>query len=141
MIDEATFQISDAMLDDFKQYATKRGVEFSGKNFEDNRDSMKRSIKYEIYYNRFGAGEARRVLLEGDPQLTKALTLCRKLKISPAKPFGRSHKSSNRQKVRASILVLGWLFSMVDDEILDGSFTSRKLEPKLVWMSVNTLRA
>ena len=75
LIDEATSQVSDAMLDEFKQYATKRGVEFSGKDFEDNRDSTKRSIKYEIYYNRFGAGEARRVLLEGDPQLTKALDL------------------------------------------------------------------
>ena len=50
-------------------------MEFTDKDFEDNRDNTKRSIKYEIYYNKFGAGVARRVLLEGDPQLTKALDL------------------------------------------------------------------
>ena len=53
-IDEATFQISDAMIEQFKQHITKRGVEFSGKDFQDNRDYMKRAMKYEIYYNRFG---------------------------------------------------------------------------------------
>jgi carboxyl-terminal processing protease len=74
-IDEASFQVSDAMLDEFKQYATKRGVEFRDKDFQDNRDTTRRSIKYEIYYNKFGVGQARPVLLEGDPQLTKALDL------------------------------------------------------------------
>ncbi|HEY2381952.1 MAG TPA: S41 family peptidase [Terriglobia bacterium] len=74
-IDESTFQISDAMLNEFKQYAMKRGVEFSDKDFQDNRDNTKRAIKYEIYYNKFGVGDAKRVLLEGDPQLTKAMDL------------------------------------------------------------------
>ena len=73
-VDES-FQVSDAMVDQFRQHITKRGVEFTDKEFQDNRDYIKRSIKYEIVYNRFGVADASRVLLEGDPQVTKALDL------------------------------------------------------------------
>ncbi|HLH31196.1 MAG TPA: S41 family peptidase, partial [Terriglobia bacterium] len=71
-VDESSFQVSDAMLDQFKQHLTKRGIQYTEKDFQDNRDAVKRDIKYEIYYNKFGVGDAGRVLLEGDPQLTKA---------------------------------------------------------------------
>src|SRR5262249_42504123 len=74
-VDEATFQVSDALIDQFKQHITKRGIEFSEKDFQDNRDNIKRDIKYEIFYNKFGVGDASRVLLDGDPQLNKALDL------------------------------------------------------------------
>jgi len=74
-IDSSSFQISDAMIEQFKQHITKRGIQFSEKDFTDNRDYIKRAIKYEIYYNRFGVADASRVLLEGDPQLNKALDL------------------------------------------------------------------
>jgi L-lactate utilization protein LutC len=63
------------MMDQFKQHMTKRGVEFTEKDFQDNRDYIKRAIKYEVFYNRFGVAEAGRVLLEDDPQVTKALDL------------------------------------------------------------------
>jgi carboxyl-terminal processing protease len=72
---DPSFQVSDAMIDQFKQHVTKRGIEFTDKDFQDNRDFIKRSIKYEIFYNRFGVSEAGRVLLEDDPQVTKALDL------------------------------------------------------------------
>jgi carboxyl-terminal processing protease len=72
---DASFQVSDAMVDQFKQHITKRGIEFTEKDFQDNRDYIKRSIKYEVFYNRFGVADAGRVLLEGDPQVTKALDL------------------------------------------------------------------
>jgi carboxyl-terminal processing protease len=72
---DTSFQISDAFIDQFKQHITKRGIEFTEKEFQDNRDYMKRAIKYEIFYNRFGVSEAGRVLLEGDPQVMKALDL------------------------------------------------------------------
>jgi carboxyl-terminal processing protease len=74
-IDQSSFQVTDAMMDQFKQHITKRGIEFTDKDIADNRDYLKRAIKYEIYYNRFGVADASRVLLEGDPQLTKALDL------------------------------------------------------------------
>jgi carboxyl-terminal processing protease len=72
---DQSFQVSDAMMDQFKQHMTKRGVEFTEKDFQDNKDYIKRAIKYEVFYNRFGVAEAGRVLLEDDPQVTKALDL------------------------------------------------------------------
>ncbi len=72
---DISFQVSDAMVDQFKQHLTKRGIDFTEKDFQDNKDYVKRSIKYEIFYNRFGVAEAGRVLLEGDPQVNKALDL------------------------------------------------------------------
>jgi carboxyl-terminal processing protease len=72
---DVSFQVSDALVDQFKQHLTKRGVEFTEKDFNDNKDYIKRSIKYEVVYNRFGVSEAGRVLLEGDPQVVKALDL------------------------------------------------------------------
>ena len=72
---DLSFQVSDAMVDQFKQHLTKRGVEFTEKDFNDNKDYIKRSIKYEVFYNRFGVADAGRVLLEGDPQVMKALDL------------------------------------------------------------------
>ena len=74
-VDEKTFQVSDAMMNDFRQHTAKRGIELSDKDFQDNRDFIRRQIKYEIFYDKFGVGDASRVLLEGDPQLTKALDL------------------------------------------------------------------
>jgi hypothetical protein len=62
-------------MDQFKQHLTRRGIEFTEKDFQDNRDYIKRSIKYEVFYNRLGVADAGRVLLEGDPQVTKALDL------------------------------------------------------------------
>jgi L-lactate utilization protein LutC len=72
---DSSFQVSDAMVDQFKQHLTKRGVEFTEKDVQDNRDFIKRSIKQEVFYTHFGVAEAGRVALEGDPQVNKALDL------------------------------------------------------------------
>src|SRR5262249_60971561 len=74
-ISKASFQVSDEMIDQSKQHITKRGIQFTDQEFQDNRDYLKRAIKYEVFYNKFGVGDASRVLLEGDPQLNKALDL------------------------------------------------------------------
>jgi carboxyl-terminal processing protease len=73
-VDQA-FQVTDALVDQFKQHLTKRGIEFTEKDFQDNKDFIKRSIKYEVFYDRYGVSDAGKVLLEGDPQVTKALDL------------------------------------------------------------------
>ena len=72
---DQSFQVSDALVDQFKQHMTKRGIQFTEKDLQDNKDYVKRAIKYEVVYNRFGVSDAGRVLLEGDPQVTKALEL------------------------------------------------------------------
>jgi len=77
---DLNFQVSDAMLNDFKQHIQKRGIPFTDKDFDDNRDYLKRTIKQEIFYNRISAAESQRVQLEGDPQVLKALELLPKAK-------------------------------------------------------------
>jgi len=72
---DRSFQVSDAMIDEFKQHITKRNVQFEQKDFDENRAFIKRQIKYEIFYNKFGVSDAARVLLEDDPQILKAVEL------------------------------------------------------------------
>jgi len=72
---DASFKVSDAMINEFKQHITKRGIEFTEKDFDDNRDFLKRMIRYEIVYNRLGVSDAQRVLLEDDPLVVKAIEL------------------------------------------------------------------
>ena len=72
---ELSFQASDALLGEFQQHLTKRGIQFTEKDFQDNKDYLKRLIRYEVVYNRFGVSEAARVLLDGDPQVLKAIDL------------------------------------------------------------------
>jgi carboxyl-terminal processing protease len=63
------------MLNEFKQHITKRGIEFTEKDFADNSDFLKRMIRYEIAYNRLGVSDAQRVLLEDDPLVVKGIEL------------------------------------------------------------------
>src|SRR5262249_43917849 len=72
---DQSFQVSDALLTEFKQHLTKRGIQFNDADFETNKDYLKRMIRYEVVYNRFGVSEAARVLLDGDPQVVKAVEL------------------------------------------------------------------
>jgi carboxyl-terminal processing protease len=72
---DASFQVSDALLEQFKQHLQKRNIDFTEKDFQDNKDFLKRLIRYEVIYNRLGVAEASKVLLEGDPQVLKALEL------------------------------------------------------------------
>ena len=72
---DTSFQVSAAMIGEFKDFIKKRGLQFTEKDFQDNQDYLKRVIKYEVFYNRLGVGDAGRVLLEGDPQVLKAIDL------------------------------------------------------------------
>src|SRR4029079_1803500 len=42
---DASFQVSDAILDQFKQHAQKRNIEFTDKDFSDNKEFLKRQIR------------------------------------------------------------------------------------------------
>jgi carboxyl-terminal processing protease len=72
---DRSFQVTDAVLADFKQHLNKRGIRFSEKDFEANRDAIKQLIRYEVMFDKFGVSDAARVLLEDDPQLLKAIEL------------------------------------------------------------------
>ena len=72
---DTSFQVSSALLDEFKQHISKRGIQVTEKDFQDNSDYLKRMIRYEVFYNKFGVSDAARALLEGDPQVVKAIEL------------------------------------------------------------------
>ena len=72
---DTSFQVSSALLDEFKQHISKRGIQVTEKDFQDNSDYLKRMIRYEVFYNKFGVSDAARALLEGDPQVLKAIEL------------------------------------------------------------------
>ncbi len=72
---DASFQVSDAMLNDFKKHLSKREIPFTDKDVADNKDFLKMRIRHEIFYKRLGNAEAQKVLDEGDVQLMKALEL------------------------------------------------------------------
>jgi carboxyl-terminal processing protease len=68
-----SFQVSDAMLAEFKKYIQGRGIVFSEADYESNKDYIKRMIKSEVLQDRIGVAEAARVLLDADPQVLEAL--------------------------------------------------------------------
>jgi carboxyl-terminal processing protease len=72
---DVSFQISDAMLEDFKKHLAKRQISYTDKDVADNKDFLKMRIRHEIFYKRLGSTEAMKVLDEGDVQLMRALEL------------------------------------------------------------------
>jgi carboxyl-terminal processing protease len=69
----ASFQVSAAMVEDFKKHLKARQIPYTDKEVQDNLDFVKMRIRHEIFYKRLGNAEAQKVLDEGDVQLQKAL--------------------------------------------------------------------
>ena len=70
---DKSFEVSDAMLNDFRLHLLKRNITFDEKEFEASKDFMKREIRREVFYNRLGVSESERVKLEADPLVLKAM--------------------------------------------------------------------
>jgi carboxyl-terminal processing protease len=71
----SSFQVSAAMVEDFKKHLKNRQIPFADKDVQDNLDFIKMRIRHEIFYKRLGNAEAQKVLDEGDVQLQRALEL------------------------------------------------------------------
>ncbi len=71
----AKFEITDAILDDFKQFLRDHTIEFTAQDITDNLEFIKRRIKQEIFTSSFGLQEGFRVAIQGDTQVQKALEL------------------------------------------------------------------
>jgi len=72
---ETSFRVSDELIGDFKQHLQKRNITFTEKDIQDNLDFLKRQIRFEVVYGKFGSSEATRTLLDDDPQVLKAIEL------------------------------------------------------------------
>jgi carboxyl-terminal processing protease len=72
---DTSFQVSDGLLEQFRQHLQKRNIDVTDQDFSSNKDFLKRQIRYEVIYNRLGVQEAARTLLDGDPVVMKAIEL------------------------------------------------------------------
>jgi carboxyl-terminal processing protease len=69
------FQVSDDVIAEFKSHLRNRNIGFTDKDIQDNLDYLKRAIRFELVYDKFGSSDASRTLLDDDPQVLKALSL------------------------------------------------------------------
>jgi carboxyl-terminal processing protease len=57
----------------FRDFLAKEKFHFSAEEFDQNKDWIRRNIRQELYASAFGADEARRVAVEADPMVEKAI--------------------------------------------------------------------
>ncbi len=68
------------ILTDFHDYLLKENYKFTEAEFAENNDWMKRYLRKEMYIAAFGSDEARRVTVETDPMVEKAIEALPKAK-------------------------------------------------------------
>ena len=69
----AGWQVTDAMIDEFKAFITQQGVRVDETAFAADRDFIRAMIRFEVDNDLFGVEEARRNLSKVDPQVQSAL--------------------------------------------------------------------
>ncbi|HEY2930993.1 MAG TPA: S41 family peptidase [Acidobacteriota bacterium] len=67
--------ITDAILEDFKNYLKERSVIISDEDFQKNTDFIKRRVRKEVFDSFFGSREGYKVAIEGDEVVQKAIQL------------------------------------------------------------------
>ena len=70
---DRNFQVTPEILEEFRTYLTSQKLIYKESDFTDNTDFIKSQMRYEYVLSRVGQAEARKVLLETDPQFAKAL--------------------------------------------------------------------
>ena len=70
---DRNFQVTPETLEEFRTYLTSQKLIYKKSDFTDNTDFIKSQMRYEYVLSRVGQAEARKVLLETDPQFAKAL--------------------------------------------------------------------
>ncbi|MBN1272659.1 MAG: S41 family peptidase [Candidatus Aminicenantes bacterium] len=67
------FKVGQRVVEDFRNFLTKGGFEFSQKDFTDAEEEIKRELEREIYSSYFGIEEGIRVFRKNDPVVLKAI--------------------------------------------------------------------
>jgi carboxyl-terminal processing protease len=71
---DKNFEVTDAVLSDFKQYLTAQNVPFTEKDITDNLDWIKVNIKAELVGSQYGQLQKLLALAQWDPMIQKAVT-------------------------------------------------------------------
>src|SRR5437870_3481432 len=67
------FEVDDNVMHMFREYLSKHNVRYTETEIDENQDWIKRKIKQEVFMSVFNMQEGFKVLLEGDPQVQKAV--------------------------------------------------------------------
>ena len=67
------FQVDDNVVRTFREYLSKHNVHYTEPEMAENQEWIKRKIKQEVFMSVFNMQEGFKVLLEGDPQVQKAV--------------------------------------------------------------------
>jgi hypothetical protein len=67
------FQVTDDVLDEFKQFLGKERIAFSDRDLKDNLDFIKTRIRFQLVESIFGENEADKISIENDTLVQKAL--------------------------------------------------------------------
>jgi carboxyl-terminal processing protease len=67
------FEVTDAIMEDFKQFLRSKKLDFTDEDLQANIDFVKRRIKQEVYNSSLGLQEGFKVAIQGDTQVQKAL--------------------------------------------------------------------
>ena len=77
----SNYEITDAILLDFKEFIRERNIEFSDEDIEKNVEFIKRRIRQEVFTSSFGIQEGFKIGIQGDSQVLKALEVMPEAKI------------------------------------------------------------
>jgi len=92
----AKFEVTDAILDDFKTFLRSKKVEFTDADLSGDLDFIRRRIKQEVFNSTLGLQEGFKVAIQGDNQVLKALEVMPEAKTLMA--TGRVTSASQPQK-------------------------------------------
>ena len=92
----ARFEVTDAILDDFKTFLRSKKVEFTDADLSGDLDFIRRRIKQEVFNSTLGLQEGFKVAIQGDNQVLKALEVMPEAKTLMA--TGRVTSASQPQK-------------------------------------------
>src|SRR5579859_6336152 len=67
------FEVDDSVIRTFREYLSKHNVRYTEPEIAENQEWIKRKIKQEVFMSVFNMQEGFKVLLEGDPQVQKAV--------------------------------------------------------------------
>jgi carboxyl-terminal processing protease len=88
--------VDDALLQQFKDFLKSQKIDYTDKDFADNLDWVKSSIKAELFTSQFGQAQGLEVRAEWDPQINKALT------FMPEAQALEDHTLPTEQKVQTA---------------------------------------
>jgi carboxyl-terminal processing protease len=74
------FEVNDAVMAEFRQFLDSQKIAYTENELQQDLDTIKRLIKAELFVSVFGKPEGDRIVLEGDPQLLRAIELLPKAK-------------------------------------------------------------